>query len=553
MTLESLFSSKKVEKYKALGGPIIEKVLYDYVKENAVKSPHQEAIMDTWDDPARRVTYGELIQLVDACCLSFLELGIKKEDVVTIQLPNCLEQCYTRIALSKIGAISFPFSETLNEYDVTYLLAETQPKLAIIPGEFGKINYPEIYREIKKKNLSLQEIFVVGKNCPPDFKPFTELINLEKLSKYPPDYLDQFQPKITDIWEMIATSGTTGRPKISLQTPIQFLIAIGDCIIKRTKFTHEDIIVSVTSMASGLSGVMWGFEMAMLSGAKVCLLPHFSPESVLKIIEQEKATAIGGVPAVMPRIFNHPDYEKYDTKKLRLVSTAGGPFAIELAKKLINSNIMITNMYGASESSAPVTTSIEDIEATLNGKSGKLVPGFELKIVDSDHKEVPQGQEGEIIWWSPAAGWFTPKEANKDNFDAEGYYYSGDIGFLDKKGFLKVSGRKKDMILRGAQNIDPKEIEDLLYQHAKILDVAVVKMPDKVLNEKACACVVPREGQTITFEEMVKFLEEKKLTKYKFPERLEIIDKLPLSAGGKVSKKNLEEYVTAKLTAEGKI
>jgi non-ribosomal peptide synthetase component E (peptide arylation enzyme) len=551
--MESLFVDQKVEKYKALGGPWSDQVLYDFVKENARRFPDKEAIMDTWTDLPRRFTYRELMRRVDACCLSFLELGLEKEDVVAIQLPNCLEQCIARIALSKIGAIAFPYSESLAEYDVSYLLEVTSPKFAIIPGEFNKKNYLEMYRENRQNISTLQEIFVVGAGVPSGFRPFAELVDLEKLNKYPTNHLDRFKPGVTEIWEMIATSGTTGRPKISLQVPLQFLIAVGQSIIKRTKFTPDDVIVSVTSMAAGLSGVMWGFEMAMLAGAKVCLMPVFSPELALKLIEQERATAVGGVPAIMPRIFSHPDYKKYDTSHLRLATTAGGPFAIELAKKILKSNIIATNMYGASEASAPVTTSIDDIEATLEGKSGKVIPGFELKIVDNYGKEVPQGQEGEITWWSPAAGWFSPREANKENWDDAGYFYSGDIGFVDEKGFLKVSGRKKDMILRGAQNISPKEIEDLLYQHPGILDVAVVKMPDRNLGEKACACVVPKEGQSLTFDEMIKFLTERKLTRYKFPERLEIVEKLPLSPGGKIRKKTLEEYVEQKLKEEGKL
>jgi len=553
--MKSLFSQKKVEKYKSLGGPIVEKILYDFVKDDANKFPDKEAIMEAWNGNVRRTTYKELLQKVNACCLSLLEIGVGKEDIVALQLPNCLEQCIARIALSKIGAISFPFSESLEEYDSSWLIEVTKPKFVIIPAASKKINYPEIFKGIKKNNPSIKEIFVVGwgAKIPAGFRSFEELIDLGELNKYPPNYLDQFKPTITDIWELIATSGTTGRPKISMQTPLQFLTAVGQSITERTKFTSDDIIVSVTSMAAGLSGVMWGFEMAMIKGAKVCLMHEFSPELTLKLIEQEKATAVGGVPAIMPRIFSHPDYGKYNVSSLRLASTAGGPFPIELAKTLVASKIIPTNMYGASEASAPVTTGIIDIEATLKGQSGKRVEGFDLRIIDNFGKDVKQGEEGEVIWWSPCAGWFVPREANKESFDEEGYYHSGDIGFIDEKGFLRISGRKKDMILRGAQNISPKESEDLLYQHPSILDVAVVKMADKEFGEKACACVVLRDGKSLTFSEMQDFLKEKRLTKYKWPERLEILDKLPLSAGGKVSKIALTEMVEKKLKAEGKI
>lgn len=552
--MQTLFNEQKLEKYHKLRGPWIEKVLYDFVRDDAEQYPDKEAMMDTWSEPYRRVTYKQLLERVHDVCRAFKGFGLEKEDIVSIQLPNCLEEFYVRIALSKIGGISFPFSEALPEYDASYLLEVTKPKMAIISGKpFHGINYVEMYAKMRQSLPSLQEIFVVGGEPGPGMRRFEELLDPAWQKKYPENYLDQFMPKVTDIWELIATSGTTARPKISCQTTIQFLIPDGQATVHRSNIKPDSVILSVTSAAAGLTGVMFGFEAAMIAGCKCCFMPEFSPELALKLIQEEKVTHVGGVPAIIARVLNHPDFTKYDLSSWKVFTTAGGPIPYEIGRKLINElGLGVCNMFGWSEANAPVMTWWNQPEDTFDGTSGPLIPGYDYKLVDNEGNIVKQGEIGEICGWSPAAGWFHPREANVA-WDDEGYYHSGDLGMVDEKGRFKVMGRKTDMILRGAQNISPKETEEILLQHPKIADAAIVKMSDQILGERACAYVVLKEGQTLTLEDIAKFCEEKKLAKYKWPERLELVDKIPLSAGGKVHKAILEEDIAKKLKAEGKV
>lgn len=553
--MQTLFNEKKLERYGHFNGPWIEKVLYDFVKDAAEKYPDKEAMMDTWSEPYRRVTYSQLLESAQRCCYAFKAFGLAKEDVVSIQLPNCIEQFYVRIALSKIGAISFPFSESLPEHDASFLLGVTKPKIAIIPGRsFHRINYVEMYETMRSSIPSLQDIFVVGGEPGPGMRRFEELLEPAWMDKFPGNYLDQFKPQVTDIWELIATSGTTARPRISYQTTIQFLIPDGQACVQRSNIKENSVILSLTSAAAGLTGGLFGFEAALIAGCKCCFMPEVNPELALKLIQEEKVTHVGGVPAIISRVLHHSDFTKYDLSSWKVFATAGGPVPLEIARKLITEmGIGICNMYGASEAAAPVMTWWNQPEDTLSGSSGPIIPGFDCRLIDNEGNIVKDGEIGEVCWWGAGAGWFHPQEANADSFDEEGYFHSGDLGMVDGKGCLKIVGRKKDMILRGAQNISPKEVEDVLMQHPKVADVAIVKMPDKLIGEKACAYVVPKKEHALTFEDLTKFCEEKQIAKYKWPERLEVIDKLPLSAGGKVHKKLLEEEIAKKLKEEGRM
>jgi non-ribosomal peptide synthetase component E (peptide arylation enzyme) len=285
------------------------------------------------------------------------------------------------------------------------------------------------------------------------------------------------------------------------------------------------------------------------------MLEHFSPQEALEIIEKERVTITPMVPAQAAMVIRHPDFEKYDISSLRVVLTMGAPLpykvAVDVEKKL---GCPIIQNYGSIDCAAACMGAIDDpIEVRLS-TVGKPYAGAEVKLVGDRGEEVDYGEAGEIFIRGPAAvsGYYKDPEATWQIWSRDGWYRTGDLGRFDEEGHLIIVGRKKEMIIRGGQNIYPVEIEDLLMTHPGVANIAIVKMPDPIMGERACAYVIPEGGQEFTFDEMVSFLKEKGVTPYKFPERLEVVNAFPMVAEGqKIDRKALEKDIEEKLKAQG--
>jgi cyclohexanecarboxylate-CoA ligase len=282
---------------------------------------------------------------------------------------------------------------------------------------------------------------------------------------------------------------------------------------------------------------------------RIVLLDMWNPDVAIKLIERERCTFMVAATPFLQHMLDSPTIKDHDVSSLRLFACGGAPVPpelIERAWKEVGWRAM--RVYGSTE--APTVTWGIPPDGTMEKAAhtdGK-VAGYDVKIVDSEGKEVPNGVEGEIIVRGPElfVGYVDP-ELNKDCFDADGYFHTGDLGRMDSEGYIEITGRLKDIIIRGGENISVKEIEDLLHTHPCISDVACVAMPDAKLGEKACAYVTTREGATLTFEEMVNFLTKQGLSKRKIPERLEIIKEFPRTPSGKIIKAELRKDIAKKL------
>ncbi len=544
------FTQELVDEYISKGywDPVI--TPSQFWDRNAELFPDKEAVVDS----TTRLTWAQAKQWIDRLALGFVELGIQRDEMIVIQLPTCAELFVLRVAMEKAGILCLPVTRTLRTKEMEYLLGRVKAVGVIVTWQFRDFNYFDMVQELRPNLPSLRHVFISGDRVPEGTISTKEMVQRPLEEKYPSDYLESRKFKVGEVSWVAHTTGTTGFPKLVANTPGN-RICYGKAIGEWTRLTGEDVVTAFSPVPAGANIV--AYYAAPLYGCKSVALERFEAEDALKAIERERVTVLGVVPTQLSLIVNHPNFDKYDVSSLRFVWMGGSPPIYEESLKaeeklkcpvvnLISS--VDTGVFCASPIDAP-----RDVRLLTVGRPwgwGKF------KLIGDDGNEVPLGEIGEMAVSAPHAhdGYYDDPEATWQTWSRDGWARIGDLCKVDQDGNLVVVGRKKDMIIRGAYNIYPVEVEGMIASHPKVANVAVVGMPDKLMVERVCAYVVPRPGQEFTFDEMVSFLKEQGITTYKIPERLEIIDSLPMVAEGqKVDKKALREDINAKLKAEGKI
>jgi non-ribosomal peptide synthetase component E (peptide arylation enzyme) len=519
----------------------------DIWDRNGALYPDKEALVDS----KTRLTWGQAKKAIDRIALGFLELGFKKDEVIIVQLPNWVEIILTRIACEKAGLICLQVLRTFRETEVEYILKRTEASGVVIPWKHGDFDYLDMVRQVRPP--SLRHIFIVGKQAPKGTISLNRMMQEPLEKKYPPDYLERTKMPPLEFSLVFHTTGTTGLSKFT-EWPTAGCIARWKENVEKLHLVPTDVIGVFAPAAGGPNNAAY-FGAPMVA-AKVVMQERFEAGEALELIEKEKITVVSVVPTILQRMLAHPDFNKRDLSSVRLITTVGSGLpsnvAMEAEEKF---HAAVLQKYGSMDCGASTSNSADDPAEVRWLSVGKPSKFDEIKLVDDEGKEVPRGEPGEI-WFrarSGASGYFKDPEGTSKTWGKEGWFPMGDLGRLDEKGNLFIVGRKKDMIIRGGQNIYPAEVENILLTNPKIAQVAVVKMPDPEFGERACAYVVPKEGSKLTFKEMVDFLESKNIAKYKLPERLEIVSSLPLAGETKIDKKMLEKDIISKLRLEGKI
>jgi non-ribosomal peptide synthetase component E (peptide arylation enzyme) len=296
-----------------------------------------------------------------------------------------------------------------------------------------------------------------------------------------------------------------------------------------------------------------GLNSALIYGEKLVLITGTGPEEILQTIERERISATFLVPTQAIAVINLPDLARFDLSSLKVVLCGAAHVPPELVRNIRSKlDCEVTNGYGMTEGLANATRVGDPLEVTCETVGRPICPGDEYRVVNEEGQVLPPGQEGELIARGPCIfrGYYKAAEYNRNAFNAEGFFFTGDLATFDHQGNLRITGRKKDMILRGGENISAEEIEELLITHPQVEEAAVVGMPDERLGERVCAYLRTRPGQTVTLEEAVSFLREQGIASFKFPERVELINEFPLTPVGKVSKKTLRERITREIDEE---
>ncbi len=544
MAKPSRHTPEMLKEYRPFWGDVTYADMWD---RNAKLYPDREAIVDN----RTRLTWAQAKVWIDRLALGLRDMGFKRDDLLVIQLPNWVESYMLRVACEKAGILSLIALRNWRHAELEHTFHKSGAVGIVVPTQYEGRDYYQMIQELRPKLPNLRHILVAGENTPPGVTSVRQMVETPIETKYPADYLAREKHKPDEVM-LFLTSGSTGFPKF-VEQPIggrlNFMRQTGE----RWKLSKEDVFASLSPVGTGPSAMV--YLMAPSFACKIAILESFDAEEALKLIQREKVTVIGTVPAITIMMVQHPNFSKYNLSSLRMVFAGAAPWtysmAMDVQKKF---GCTVLHGFGAVDMGVgPMHTVDETTEERLL-TVGKPMPGGILKIVDSQGKELPRGEVGELVGGGPhsSSGYYKDLEATRQAWTADGWYHTGDWAKFDEKGNLIIVGRIKDMILRGGQNVYPIELETMLVTHPKVKDCAIVAMPDDVLGEKTCAYIVPKPGQSITFDEVVGFLRSKHIASYKLPERLEIREKLPLLPDvAKVDKKLLRQEIAEKLKAEG--
>ena len=502
-------------------------------------------------------TWSELNERCNAVAKGLLSLGIKKDDKVAIWATNVPEWYEILFASAKIGAILVTVNTNYKEFELEYLLKQSDTKMLVMIEGVKNNSYvdtidkllPE-FRNSKNGDVDnskfpfLKKIVYCGSNTPRGFMNFEDIVTAGV--NVTDEELNERMNSLNchEVINMQYTSGTTGFPKGVMLTHYN-IINNGKSIGDGMKFTDKDKLLITVPMFHCF-GLVLGLMSCITHATTMVPVESFSPTKVMNAITVEKCTAVHGVPTMFIAMLEHPDFEKYNFSSLRTGIMAGSPCPIKVMRQVVDKMNMteITIVFGQTEASPGFTqTTTEDsLELRVN-TVGRVFDGVEAKIVDpATGEEVPTGVAGEFCarGYNIMKGYYKMPEATAEAIDKDGWLHTGDLCTVDKDGYYKVVGRIKDMIIRGGENIYPKEIEEFYYTQPIVKDVQVIGVPSEQYGEEVMAVIILKEGETSTPEEL-RELAKSHLAKHKVPRYIRIVDSFPVTASGKIQKFKMRE------------
>lgn len=546
MSKPTRFTLEMIDTY-VRGGYWEQITIRDLWERNAREYPDKEAYVDA----KTKLTWYQAKLRSDRLALAFLELGLKRDEVLAMLLPNIVESVLVRAACEKAGIVCVTPLISIRHQEMEAILRKTEASAVVIPYVFRNFDFFAMIEEIRTRLPSLRHVLVVSDQVPKGTLSIRQMAEAPVERRYAPDYLRKTTFEPTDVSLVATTSGTTSSPKLG-EHPVCVRLAVAKAEVQAMRITGADII-GIASHAVAGGGAVFCYYVASLVSAKSVLLEKWDAEEALKLFEREKVTVIAALPTQLIQMLRHPNFARYNLSSVRCISWAAAPLPLQVAEELEQRIGKCMPHYGTFDGGPISICKIDDpLEVRLR-TVGKPVTGNEVRLVDEGGRKVLAGEVGEVLVRGACctSGLYKDEEATKQAWGMlgpEGWFATGDLAKLDKDGNIILVGREKDMINRGGQNIYPEEIEDILLGHPKILEVAIVSMPDAVFSEKACAYVVPRPGDALVFEEIVSFIKEKNIAPYKLPERLEIVDRLPrVGDTGKVDKNSLRKDIREKL------
>jgi len=525
------------------------------LEEKANAYPEHEAVV--YADRGLRMTYRQFDEYCRLVARSFMKLGIQSGEHIAIWATNTPEWLACQFATGKMGAVLVTVNTNYRTAELEYLLKQSDSTTLLLIEQYRDTSYidtiyeiaPELYEcqpgQLKAKRLPrLKNVIVLGDKRYPGTYTWNDLLAMAQDTAE--DELDQRMNSLDphDVINMQYTSGTTGFPKgvmLSHYNIINNAYNIAQCM----KLTKDDRLCIPVPFFHCF-GCVLGVLACVSVGATIVPIQEFNATQVLQTVQDEKCTALHGVPTMFIAELNDPDFEKYDLSSLRTGIMAGSNCPIEVMKAVIEKMGAkeITIAYGQTESSPVITQTRTDDPIHLRVETvGRALPNVEVKIVEpGTNKEVPYGVQGELCTrgYHVMKGYYNNPEATKEAIDEEGWLRTGDLAIMDENGYCRITGRLKDMIIRGGENIYPREIEEFLYQHPKILDVQVVGVPDEKYGEEVMAWIILKPGQTATAEEVQEFCRGK-ISRHKIPRYIEFTDSYPMTASGKIQKFKLRE------------
>ena len=512
--------------------------------------PKKEAVVDE----KSRYTFGQLREKVDRLAIALLNQGIKPGDSVMIQLPNWAEFMYTYYAVQKMGGICLVLVPRHSTSEIGHLAKLIDAKGWVLPWKYRKIEYQSIIEEVKKDNPQLTHIIIAGQDVPSGMVGLEDIIQQVNLQDVKPGYFDQFRPDPGDICTILPTGGTTGFPKAVPRTHESY-INNGEYLARAWELNTRDSCLVMTPVGHNLAVVV-DVMGCIFSCAKMVLLDSAQPEDFCKVVEKEKATCTALVPVLVTRILGYEGLKKHNLSSLRMVYAGGQHSPSEIVRDLkVKLGCQYVNGFGMCE--GPLTqTRLDDPDDVIETTIGiRCSPYDDIKVMNEKGKILPPGKDGELVAKGPGifTGYLKAEAENAKAFTRSGYFRTGDMARIDKNGNVVITGRIKDIIIRGGENISAVEVEEALVRHPDVEQASAVGMPDKEMGEKVCAYIRTKGGKTLTLDQVVQFLKQNRVSVLNIPERIEHIDVFPLTKAEKIDKKVLREEIKKKLQAEGKL
>ncbi len=513
--------------------------LLDYFDGLLIRAPQAPAIVahNVTTGDRTRLSYAELGDKVASIALGLARLGVEKGDVVSYQLPNWWQFVALHLACLRIGAITNPIMPILRRRELEFMLNHAQSKVIVTPDRWRDFDYAGMIAGMRAAVPHLQHALVVGGEGEAAF----ERLHAQPADRWEADALFAARrPSPDDVIQVLYTSGTTGEPKGVMHTSNTQISNLWP-YIERLHLTPADIVFMASPLAHQ-TGFMYGLMMPILLGTHVVLQDIWNRRVAADLIEAEQPTFTMASTPFLTDLTDEAEARPAAFKSLRMFVAAGAPIPRILVRRATeHMGATIASGWGMTENGAVTVTSPEDPPEKAFETDGRALPGMATRIVDAAGKGMPAGTEGrlQVRGCSNFVGYL--KRSDLDATDAEGWFDTGDLARMDADGYVRITGRSKDIIIRGGENVPVVEIEGLVYKHPAVADVAIVAMPDERLGERACAFVTTKPGAALTLAELTAFLLGQGISKNYLPEHLEVVEALPRTASGKIQKFQLRE------------
>jgi len=509
----------------------LDRTVDSYFADNVRNHPDKTALIGYRADgqPTRRFSYRQLSDLVERAAASLRAMGVERGDVVAIQLPNWWEFVVVALACVRIGAAANPMVQILREREVHYMVSLAEAKVLIVPTVFRGFDHAAMARTLRDSIPTLQRVIVVGEDGPDGFEQ--ALLSGTATVPYDPKH-----PALgpDDLLVLMYTSGTTGEPKGVMHTSntvngdvLRFASGLG---------LHGDDVFFAATPVGHMTGYGIFVLLPMMLGNTLVLQDVHDPRAGVRIMDSEGVSFSAGATPFLADLVDAALSEKIRPARLRRFYCAGAPIPPVLVQRAWNElKLTVSSVWGMTEIIAGTMTE-PDLAERAWTTDGRALPGIEVKVVDEHRKESPRGQPGRLLVRGASMFCGYLKRPEFYTVDAEGWFDTGDLARMDADGYIRITGRTKELLIRGGENVPVIEVENVLLQHPAIAGVAIVGMPDARLGERGCAFVVAREGMKVDLPLVQSYLGEMKVAKPFWPERVEIVEDLPKTASGKVQR-----------------
>lgn len=501
--------------------------LVDAARKALAADPDHALVIEGGIRMTRRECWEQALRLAGF----FLSRGLVPGDVISFQLPNWMETAIIALAARMTGLVINPIPPIYRESELAYILADCRSKLIFVPGQFRKFDYAAMIAGLRPSLPELRDVVVVRDSGDLDWNM--------ALSHAAVDEADLPKVDPSAVMLVMYTSGTTGKPKGVLHTHYSYdhrARAMGEA----WKIGQDDVVF-MPSPVTHITGALWAFDMTWIHGSASVLMDVWTVEEGIRVIEANRCTVNGGATPFLQQLLDTASSRPESIASLRLFFCGGTTVSPDLIRQASTAfpGCLFFRCYGSTEM-VTATLGIRDrAQADLGADTdGEIVYPAELKIIDAINDDpLTAGEEGEIIARGPGLFFgYVHQSDNDGNFVDDGFFRMGDLGKIVHEHYIVITGRTKDIIIRSGENISPKEVEDLLYNHPAVAEVAIVAMPSAATGEKGCAFIIAREGQTIDLPEIRRFLDGEGLARQKFPEHVVLVDDLPRVPSGKVRK-----------------